>query len=315
MKILIVDDSRVMRGLVVRTLRQAGFVGHELLEAGNGHEGLRAVARDAPDLVLSDWDLPGMGGLELLATLRAGGNPVPFGFVTAASSPEVVARAERAGALFVIAKPFTPESFRENLPLAGATPGSGSGGRHDDADDPQTGTETDAETGAERGEPGGPLSGVPSPKAVRDLLAGLLGRDVDVAVVEPFAPEPGRPATFAVYVDDALRARAVAVADLAFSALAAAAIGLVPVRAARTAVERRALTPMLQENLAEVLDVCGALFTADGQPQVRLHGVYPVGAPAPSDVVAFAGVLGRRIDVETTIASYGVGRLSLVRLA
>ncbi len=310
MKILIVDDSRVMRGLVVRTLRQAGFVGHELLEAGNGHEGLRAVSCHTPDLVLSDWDLPGMGGLELLATLRAGGNPVPFGFVTAASSPEVVARAQRAGALFVIAKPFTPESFRENLPLAGATPGPGSGRRYD-ADDPRSGTEADDESGV----PGGPLDGVPSPKAVRDLLAGLLGRDVDVAVVEPFAPEPGRPATFAVYVDDALRARAVAVADLAFSAFSAAAIGLVPVRAARTAVERRALTPMLQENLAEVLDVCAALFTADGEPHVRLHAVYPVGVPAPSDVVAFAGVLGRRIDLETTIASYGVGRLSLVRLA
>jgi hypothetical protein len=61
--------------------------------------------------------------------------------------------------------------------------------------------------------------------------------------------------------------------------------------------------------------VCAALFAAGGQPHLRLHGVYPVGAPAPADVVAFAGVLGRRIDLETTIASYGVGRLSLVRLA
>lgn len=308
MKILIVDDSRVMRGLVVRTLRQAGFVGHELLEAGNGHEGLRAVARHAPDLVLSDWDLPEMGGLELLTTLRARGNAVPFGFVTAAGSPEVVARAEAAGALFVITKPFTPESFRENIPVAGAPPGPGSGRRREDADgspcDPRTTT----------GPPGGPL-GVPSPKAVRDLLEGLLGRDVDVGVVEPFAPEPGRTATFAVYVDDALRARAVAVADLAFCAFAAAAIGLVPVQAARTAVERGMLTPMLQENLAEVLDVCAALLHADGQPHLRLHGVYPVGTPAPSDVVAFAGVLGRRIDLETTVASYGVGRLSLVLLA
>ena len=115
MKILIVDDSRVMRQIVTRTLRQAGFSGHELVEAGNGVEGLQAVSDHDPHLVLSDWNMPEMDGIELLTALRSQGQGVPFAFVTSEGSPEMVSRAEAAGAMFVITKPFTPESFREKL--------------------------------------------------------------------------------------------------------------------------------------------------------------------------------------------------------
>ena len=115
MKILIVDDSRVMRQIVTRTLRQAGFAGHELVEAANGVEGLAAVAQHDPDLVLSDWNMPEMDGIDLLAALRSRGDATPFGFVTSEGSSEMVGRAEAAGAMFVITKPFTAEGFREKL--------------------------------------------------------------------------------------------------------------------------------------------------------------------------------------------------------
>jgi len=115
MKILIVDDSRVMRQIVTRTLRQAGFTGHELLEAENGRAGLEAVLEHSPQLVLSDWNMPEMNGIDLLHALRSRGEAVPFCFVTSEGSPEMVTRAIAAGAMFVITKPFTPESFREKL--------------------------------------------------------------------------------------------------------------------------------------------------------------------------------------------------------
>lgn len=115
MKILIADDSRVMRSIVSRTLRQAGYDGHELIQAGDGAEALDLVLEHEPDLVLSDWNMPEMNGIDLLQQLRAQGVAVPFGFVTSEGSPEMRERAESAGALFLIAKPFTPESFREAL--------------------------------------------------------------------------------------------------------------------------------------------------------------------------------------------------------
>lgn len=115
MKILVVDDSRVMRQIVIRTLRQAGYAGHDVIEAENGVQCVDKVATEKPDLVLSDWNMPEMNGIDALARLRAAGHSVPFGFVTSEGSDEMRARAAANGALFLIAKPFTPEQFDEHL--------------------------------------------------------------------------------------------------------------------------------------------------------------------------------------------------------
>ena len=115
MKILVADDSRVMRQIVIRTLRQAGYTGHEVIEAENGREGLEMVHAEGPDLVLSDWNMPEMTGIDFLAALRSSGSTVPFGFVTSEGSADMRARASAGGALFLIAKPFTPEAFDEVL--------------------------------------------------------------------------------------------------------------------------------------------------------------------------------------------------------
>lgn len=115
MKILIADDSRVMRQIVIRTLRQAGHGGHEIVEAENGRQALELVHTEAPDLVLSDWNMPEMNGIDCLAALRASGSTVAFGFVTSEGSDEMRQRADAAGAAFLIAKPFTPEAFDDAL--------------------------------------------------------------------------------------------------------------------------------------------------------------------------------------------------------
>jgi two-component system chemotaxis response regulator CheY len=115
MKILIADDSRVMRQIVLRTLRQAGFSGHDFVEAEDGADALAKVQTEKPDLVLSDWNMPNKNGIDLLRDLRGSGNQVPFGFVTSEGSEEMRETAAQAGATFLIAKPFTPEAFQEAL--------------------------------------------------------------------------------------------------------------------------------------------------------------------------------------------------------
>ena len=115
MKILVADDSRVMRQIVIRTLRQAGYAGHDIVEAENGRQALELVHSESPDLVLSDWNMPEMTGIDLLAALCSAGSSVPFGFVTSEGSADMRARAEAGGALFLIAKPFTAEAFDEAL--------------------------------------------------------------------------------------------------------------------------------------------------------------------------------------------------------
>lgn len=115
MKILVADDSRVMRSIVIRTLRQAGYGDAEVVQAGDGHEALGLIRDEDPDVVLCDWNMPGLTGLELLVHIRAGGDARPFGFVTAQQSPQMRNTAIASGAQFLIAKPFTADDFRDAL--------------------------------------------------------------------------------------------------------------------------------------------------------------------------------------------------------
>jgi two-component system chemotaxis response regulator CheY len=115
MRVLVADDSRVMRLIVIRTLRQAGYDWWDITEASDGRAALELVCADPPDFVLSDWNMPEMTGLELLKSIRSQGLETPFAFVTSEGSPEMRQQAEAAGALFLIAKPFTAEVFRETI--------------------------------------------------------------------------------------------------------------------------------------------------------------------------------------------------------
>jgi two-component system, chemotaxis family, chemotaxis protein CheY len=114
-KILVVDDSKAMRLSVRRTLRQAGFGDYEIEEAANGLEALERIGQAVPALVVSDWNMPEMNGIELLKELNARKVAVRFGFVTTEGTPDMRSMAEEAGALFLIAKPFTPEQFESAL--------------------------------------------------------------------------------------------------------------------------------------------------------------------------------------------------------
>nr|WP_279590970.1 response regulator [Modestobacter marinus] len=112
---MVTDDSRVMRQIVIRTLRQAGYDDHDIVEAVDGRDAFDKVGSEKPDLVLSDWNMPEMTGIECLEALRASGSQVPFGFVTSEGSPEMREKAANAGALFLIAKPFNEDTFKDAL--------------------------------------------------------------------------------------------------------------------------------------------------------------------------------------------------------
>ena len=120
MKVIVADDSRVMRQIVIRTLRQSGYSDWDIVEAEDGAVGLAKVAAEKPDLVLSDWNMPNMTGIEFLRALRASGSTVPFAFVTSEGSDDMRATATAAGALGLIAKPFTPETFAAVLQTVAA---------------------------------------------------------------------------------------------------------------------------------------------------------------------------------------------------
>ncbi len=115
MKILVVDDFATMRKVVRNMLRQLGC--DNVSEAENGEEGFRKAQAEDFGLIVSDWNMPVMSGLEFLKAVRAEEKTktTPFLMVTAEALKENIIMAIQSGASNYIVKPFTPQVFEEKL--------------------------------------------------------------------------------------------------------------------------------------------------------------------------------------------------------
>ena len=120
MQALVIDDSRAVRMLVGNILHEQGYV---VCEAGDGREGLQQLEAN-PDisLVLVDWNMPVMDGLEFIQAVRRQRtwDAVRIVMVTTETESEQVQRAISAGANEYVMKPFTPEVLVAKLSLLGA---------------------------------------------------------------------------------------------------------------------------------------------------------------------------------------------------
>lgn len=112
LRILVVDDASFIRDMVKKHLRE-GIAGVEVVEAIDGHRALAALKNQTVDLILSDWEMPNMGGDELLDALRKQpeGANIPFVMVTSRGDRGHVVKAVEAGANDYLVKPFTPEEL------------------------------------------------------------------------------------------------------------------------------------------------------------------------------------------------------------
>lgn len=115
--VLIVDDSPVMRSFIRRVLRLSGFEVAECMEAGNGEEALTMLGAHRVDVILTDINMPGMNGEELLRKLGSDGvlKSIPAVVISTDATKERILRMLSLGAEGYMSKPFTPETLREEL--------------------------------------------------------------------------------------------------------------------------------------------------------------------------------------------------------
>ena len=153
---------------------------------------------------------------------------------------------------------------------------------------------------------------LPAAKDVKDMLSGLVGKEVSVSPGAPVTPEPNRPVTIAIFTAPDMSVNALCIMDLAASAYTAAALALLPPGGAQDAVEEdKELSPMLLEALHEVVNVLSALFNTPGAPHSKLNKLVPDGEDVPGDI---AGMLAgfNRLDLAVEVPGYGKGNMSLV---
>lgn len=113
-RILLVDDSSVMRKLVTRAIRQTGLDVEVVAEAGNGKEALTALRSQPIDLVFCDWNMPEMNGLEFVVEARKS-HQTPIVMLTTEGTSDKSQEALGAGANAYLTKPFTPESLMAKM--------------------------------------------------------------------------------------------------------------------------------------------------------------------------------------------------------
>jgi CheY-like chemotaxis protein len=106
MKFLIVDDSLAMQAIIKRSLKKAGYVDNDYQLAEDGIQALKIIESWHPDVVITDWHMPNMSGIELLKEVQRRGLELKIGLVTAETNPRLILQAKEAGALFVLHKPF-----------------------------------------------------------------------------------------------------------------------------------------------------------------------------------------------------------------
>jgi two-component system chemotaxis response regulator CheY len=122
MRALIVDDSRAIRGIIGKILREIGF---EIVEAGHGFEAMQRLKEaGSVDLMLVDWNMPEMNGYDFLRSVRA--NPayrgIPLMMVTSETEMSQMSKALEAGADEYVMKPFTKDVISYKLSLLGVLP-------------------------------------------------------------------------------------------------------------------------------------------------------------------------------------------------
>lgn len=111
--VLVVDDSGTMRKIIIRSLNALGV--KSTAEAADGSQALQLFQGQPYDIVLTDWNMPNMNGLELLKAIRATGSKVPIILITTESEKARVVEAVQAGVSDYLVKPFDTEGLRKKL--------------------------------------------------------------------------------------------------------------------------------------------------------------------------------------------------------
>ena len=115
--VLVVDDSLPMRGIIKKIIKASGFNVQQFFEASDGIEALTILNQEQLDLVLTDYNMPEMDGLELLEEIKKSDTlkSIPVVVITTEGSKQRLAEFLEKGAMDYIKKPFTPEEIKEKL--------------------------------------------------------------------------------------------------------------------------------------------------------------------------------------------------------
>jgi len=303
MRILIVDDSKAMQVIVQRSLVKLNIPSLELKFAFNGTEGLNIARSWEPELVISDWHMPEMSGLELLNALNREMLGIRVGFVTTETSAERRNEALQKGADFVINKPFDTQTFFSVLsPLIAKM-----------ADAKLKTADMALAQAAASAEPS--RIKLPPASSIQKTLNALSRQSVSVVQRPTEAlSEQWLPAVVGLFVDHQSKVvRGICVIDLEATSILGGILAGLSQSSINQYIGDRNVPKKIVASLEQVFEVLSATLTDTVHHRdLEFKSMTSIN----TDMARLEALLSRgnthRMDIEVSVANYGRGKMILI---
>lgn len=328
-RFMVVDDSRAIQAIISRVIEDCGYPAVEVRRANDGEEALGLLPSFTPQLLITDWHMPRVSGLELLQTLRQlGQTQVKVGFVTTESTPSMLDQARTNGAVFIVNKPFRDGELIDQIRIAvpgaaaaraAAAPAAATAGKALPA--PALPSPEEAASRAHAPAPAAAAEAEANDYPLRlDHAAGLiehtLGKQAFTLVrhatmaVDKLGPNN----LFGLYSAPGKPAAAVAIFDVNAVCLiggAAARLSMAELTGAQLAAEP---TEVMSAQATTFMRAAGMMLQAGGSPDgctlTRTMSV-PATFPKLEEVLARTS---ERVDFQIALPGVGEGRITFVAL-
>ncbi|OMH25590.1 response regulator [Motiliproteus sp. MSK22-1] len=302
MRILIVDDSRAMQTIVRRGLEKAGYQDMEIRLANDGIEALDIIRVWEPNLVLSDWHMPGMTGMELLTELNRQMLSINVGFVTTETSNSRINQAMSAGAKFFVHKPFDLETLHKAIvPFIPSQ--SGPPSKEQDETEEQ-GSKRDAMDIV-----------LPNASAYSKVVNGFTNQEIFVESIEPIPMyEDNFPYLLGLFSDEAQQVvRAVCILDIQSASVIGGALLGMDGESVRRIIASKSLPKELIGACQRMYRVTSAIM----RNQSTGHDLHMLSANLvtqsfPKLELLFQKPASQRVDFEVAVSGYGQGNVTIV---
>jgi CheY-like chemotaxis protein len=303
---LVVDDSRAMQSIIKRGVQNAVSADNEIKTAGDGEQALEIIRQWKPDLVLTDWHMPGMSGMDLMQKIQREMLDINVGFVTTENSEHRIAAAMAAGAAFVIQKPFAQKELAEAIISAAAdrsssAPTDNLSPTHIISPPTHT-TERSGFT-------------LPSTDSFAALVNRLTELEVLVEPVEPISVTKKQLPCLVGLLDDgqSTAIRAVCVLELrAACVLGAAIAGLPPVKVRQMIAQKTIEGPVLLGCRKLLKAVSATIRDLDSQKELQLRSVNVVPKIFPKLESIYELSKNGRSDFEVAVLDFGQGLMTII---
>lgn len=299
MKILIVDDSRAMQTIVRRGIEKLGYDNMETRNANNGKEALDIIRVWEPQLVLCDWHMPEMTGLELLHALNRQMLSVQIGFVTTETSESRKIEALSAGAKFFVQKPFDYKTLHEAvLPILQGS--------------------SEGENALEEEQPEEHESNhiyLPDRATLSEIIVKLSRTKLIIKNAENLHLNDDHfPCLIGLFEDpDNHQVRAVAVMDIKGTCVLGAAVGAIAKQQVEHAIAEKAVPKQMINNCKKIMEAfSSSLYDMEDFKPLKLRSINIMRKNIESMEKLLLKPAEKRIDIHITSQDYGNGLLTLV---